>query len=626
MDVTPTFFMLDGTVVTGAPVSVQSEEIRYVDVKELLPERYRHQHNWGGLTLSYDGFNREMWSQFRFVEVNGGGSVDEFFTVKAESRASRLEAAWWMPEKSEAIIALGNVTDVATFATITFGDKKKRNVRMAPHATEILRFHSEKGQSAQSATIDIDGQAGSIVPTGLITSKDGSFNSVIRFYNPSSANQSNLYGTGLRLNGITPHMVLRNTTTNSILVAPQFTPLNGQSPYALPQISLAPEETREIDLALLRRVAQRRRDLGVVSVDVETVSGPGSVIGSLYATDDVKRLSYEVPLRDSGPLRTMTGSYPWKIGNDFSTLVYITNIGAESAEFVGQINYPGTHFLIDLRKLAPGETAVFDLRKIRDTQMTDSRGSKLPKDAEIGQFKWAIRSSTKGKVVLIGRAEMVNASDQISSSYSCNDPCPPYYDYWIDGLSEYVVVAESEPTAAWYRVNYDYGYSMGPFGAGANWSVDSTAASIDPTSSQATAVYGEDADVGGDVTVRANLGVQDRYGWDGLNCYFSYTENMIAETQIKVAGISNAVLVEAQEFDDGTATFYTINDCNVTCTEPGFVRLSLGCTSGLARKYRKQYWSRTNIIGPRLCIPFTVTYGNCFCNQPADCFETTLVP
>ena len=328
MNVTPTFYKRDGAVVVADPVTVQSAEIRYVDIKQLLPERYRHERDWGGFSLSYSGFNREMWSQFRFIGVNGGSNVDEFFTVKDESRSDELEAAWWMPPKSEAILALGNLSDSPTSATISFGDDRDRNVQLAPHATEVLRFKSEKGEKAESAVINVTGAPGSIVPTGLITSKDGSFNSVIRFYSPKLAKQPNLYANGFRVTGNTPHMVLKNTTSSSIDVVPKFVPLSGEaaSPFVLSQVSLAPNETSEVDLKPLMRVARTRSDLKVVSVEVTNWAGPGSVIGSLYGTDDTTSVNYDIPLRDSGPVRTMTGSYPWKIAADFTTIVYITTL------------------------------------------------------------------------------------------------------------------------------------------------------------------------------------------------------------------------------------------------------------------------------------------------------------
>jgi len=192
MDVTPVFYKRNGETVIGDPVRVGSAEIRYVNIMELLPERRRKESNWGGFALTYDGFNREMWSQFRFIGVNGGSNVDEFFTVKDEARSANYQATWWTPEKSEAIVALGNITDKATSASVTFASGRLRKINLPPHATELVRDeHSNRG-GAESVIIEVTGAPGSVIPTGIITAKDGSFNSVIRFYDPTRAKQSNL--------------------------------------------------------------------------------------------------------------------------------------------------------------------------------------------------------------------------------------------------------------------------------------------------------------------------------------------------------------------------------------------------------------------------------------------------
>jgi hypothetical protein len=46
---------------------------------------------------------------------------------------------------------------------------------------------------------------------------------------------------------------------------------------------------------------------------------------------------------------------------------------------------------------------------------------------------------TNGKHLLVGRAEMVSRSQRISTSYSCNDPCPPFYGGSIDPFPPPVV-------------------------------------------------------------------------------------------------------------------------------------------------------------------------------------------
>ena len=301
-------------------------------------------------------------------------------------------------------------------------------------------------------------------------------------------------------------------------MVPKFVPLSGEAErtFVASQVVLAPNEDTEVDLKPLLRAARKRRDLDLVSVEITNYAGPGSIIGAVYGIDEATGVNYDVPLRDSGLVRTMTGSYPWKISDDFTTVVYITNIGDQQAGFVGQINYDGGHFVIDPRKLAPGETAVFDLEKLRAWQAADNAGSRLPKTVLGGQFRWAIHGVTNGKVLLIGRAEMVSRSKHISTSYSCNDPCPPYYWGWIGPLPPIVIIHNSTSTSAWESCSYNSGYTMGPFSASADWSVDVATISATPSVDHTTTVTGEDP---GEGCLIADMGTQERYSWDGQNCY-----------------------------------------------------------------------------------------------------------
>lgn len=269
----------------------------------------------------------------------------------------------------------------------------------------------------------------------------------------------------------------------------------------------------------------------MVSVEVTNYAGPGSIIGSLYGINDTTRTNYDIPLRDSGLVRTMTGSYPWKIADDFTTVAYITNISDQKAEFIGQINYDGGHFIIDPRGLAPGETAVFDFEKIRDEQTADNAGAKIPQRASIGQFKWSIHGVTNGKLLLIGRAEMVSRSQRISTSYSCNDPCPPYIVGWLDGLQTPIIVNGTSNTSAWGIAYYDNGFSMGPFTYSASYSVDSSSISASPDGVHTTTVTGEEPGAG---CVNADMGSQERYSWDGQNCYDNNFTDPIGDTVVRM--------------------------------------------------------------------------------------------
>lgn len=533
LDVTPVFYRRNGDTVLGDAVRIESAEIRYVNIRDLLPRSYRGERNWGGFALSYYGANRQMWSQFRFLGVNGGGNVEEFFTVKAESRSPLYEAVWWVPDKSQSIIALGNISDSETSANVTFGDGQTRTVNLRPHATELVR-NEHSNSRAESVKIQVTGAAGSIVPTGIITAKDGSFSSVIRFYSPSLTRQRHLFANGFRVAGVTPHMILKNTSSSSLIVQPEFLPMSGRrnaDTLVLPLINLGPNEVTEVDLSAVKTAAASGRGHETVSVQIANSGSPGSVIGSLYGVDERTGMSYDMPLRDSGPPRAMTGSYPWKTTDDFRTTVYVTNITDQEAQFVPQIIYPGGHLIFEPRFLAPGETALFDLTQIRDEKRPDLAGNSLPANVSQGQFKWAVRGLTNGKIVLIGRAEMVSRSLSISTSYSCNDPCPPYYGGSIDPFMPPIVINGSAATAIWETAYYDTGYVSGPYSTGASWTLYDPIADIDPSYGHAPTATGTEL---GGTTLYGFIAMQQDYGWDGLNCYEYGQYEEYADTPVEV--------------------------------------------------------------------------------------------
>lgn len=531
MSVTPVFYTRNGERIVGDPVEIRSAEIRYVNIKDLLPARYRHRRDWGGFALTYYGTNREMWSQFRFLGVNGGGNIDEFFTVKDESRSALFEGAWWLPEKSEAVIALGNISDAATSVAVSFGNGHTRNVNLPPHATEVVK-EQYRDEGSASVELKVTGPVGSVVPAGLITTKDGSFNSVIRFYDPTKAKQPNLYANGFRLKGTTPHMVLKNTTQSSIAVLPRIIPLAGTTgTLTLSQVSLSAYEAKEVDLSELRQATTGRGDLDVVSLEVTNWAAPGSVIGSLYGTNNRTGIDYDVPLRDSGPIRSMTGAYPWKIDRDYKSIAYVTNITDEQAEFVVELAYEGGKFTLGPRKLQPRETAVFDLEQIRNDRARDILGHMLPSNVSQGQFKWAVRGVTNGNIVLIGRTEMVSRHQNVSSSYSCPMDCGPVYECQVD-YPLFIDVGNAEPASATEMASWNYGYTMGPYPVSASWSVDEPVASFDPSEASETAVNGV---TNGQANLTGFVGYFDRYDWDGLNCVFLGTVALLGGGQTQVA-------------------------------------------------------------------------------------------
>ncbi len=521
VDVTPTFYKLDGTAIVGNSVRLKPVEIRYVDLKKLIPGQYRNDQDWGGMTLAFTGGTRELWAQLRLTGINGGGGVDEFFTVPQEARSEAQQAIWWAPPQSLAIIALGNITDAATSATVSFGDGQSKTVNLPPHATEIIRYTPNFRAGGAAVTIQTTGAAGSVIPTGLIATKNGSFNSVIRFYDTRAARQPHLFANGLRLAGVTPHMLLKNTSSAPITATPEFSPAgNGAAgtPITLPAITLRPQQIVEVDLDPLMKAAQGRNDLEAVSVKVINGGAPGSLIGAVYSANNTTGVNYDVPLRDSGPLRNAAGSYPWRVDDDYSTLVSITNIGSQPAAFIATIRYEGGEYLPPMRTLAVGETAVFDLNKIHGEQIPDKDGKTLPRKATLGQFHWSVLRGSDD-VRLIGRGEMVSASKKASSSYSCPVCCPDSFGELM--LSPNTLFLPTGGSTATYvdGIWLDcYNNIVGPFGYpyGVDWWCENT--SVISIAHQSGNQYNVGGLTAGTSEMEADT-MEVYYNNDGMDCY-----------------------------------------------------------------------------------------------------------
>ena len=301
-------------------------------------------------------------------------------------------------------------------AKLQFSNGDYQEIEVPPFGTELVRRH--RGQTgsneAEGVTINAANGSGDLIPTGAVTANG--FTSSIRFYDTKSVVQQNLYATNFRLHHVQSKLVLRNTGTQSLLATPRLRPAQGNENdfIDLGGTSLAPGEIKSVALDSICAGTQGRSDFDKVSIEVMNSGDKGSLIAALNGVDESTGLTYDVPLRDIGNLRNSTGAYPWRLDRDVSTIVSITNVTSVPTDFVVQINFPGGPYLLDPHKLAPGATATYDLRKIRDQQIPDRAGHRIPTSVNGGQFRWFIRFGGR----LIGRAEMLSVARGISSSYT----------------------------------------------------------------------------------------------------------------------------------------------------------------------------------------------------------------
>ena len=287
-------------------------------------------------------------------------------------------------------------------------------------------------------------------------------------------------------------------------------------------MTLNPNEIVDVDIEPLKAATLGRSKFDHVSVQILNSGAPGSLIGALNGID-ANRLTYDVPLRDIGAMRNSTGAYPWRVDQDVSTVVSLTNTGTVASGVIAFIRYPGGSYQLDPRRLAPGETVFYDLREIRDKQIPDRDGRAIPRSVQGGQFKWSIYGFGPGSGRIIGRAEMISQSQGISSSYSCpGGNCPMEFSYAFFSPENLYLSEGDAAASSVFEVWCDAWGCTGPFGANVNeWENSNPLVAPMVTNGNVANFVAVD---GGETSFSAEIG-HDRWGWDGLNCYwlmFSY--------------------------------------------------------------------------------------------------------
>ncbi len=82
MEVTPVFYKRNGETVIADPVRIESAEIRYVKIMDLLPERYRHERNWGGFSRYSVDF--DAWHLIRTANQTATSTATGRCTISKE--------------------------------------------------------------------------------------------------------------------------------------------------------------------------------------------------------------------------------------------------------------------------------------------------------------------------------------------------------------------------------------------------------------------------------------------------------------------------------------------------------------------------------------------------------------
>jgi hypothetical protein len=236
---------------------------------------------------------------------------------------------------------------------------------------------------------------------------------------------------------------------------------NSTNTISLPAITLHRHDIRKIDLnGVINRDAAKQP--AAIGLEFDYPGAPGSVIMAAESVSQDDNQVFRVPMIDGSAISSSTGEYPWTLDGASSAFVYLKNATDVPQQYNLQIDFDGGIFSLGLKTIEPGQPVVFDLRALRDNQVPDANGRKIPANATGGHVHWSIDGNEQ--VGIIGRVEQVDFAKGISMTAACSECCPDsWYNFWIDPDTVVGFAGDSGQFAAMQQNITCYGEILDPF-------------------------------------------------------------------------------------------------------------------------------------------------------------------
>ncbi|MFN7947560.1 MAG: hypothetical protein U0Z53_19580 [Blastocatellia bacterium] len=320
-----------------------------------------------------------------------------------------------------------SVSGSATFAGISA--QHPVNGFLRPYESRIIDLPPGllRQSGAGAVSLSHNGGKGALLAMIHVQEPNKGFSAAVNFNDPAQGKTTQLHGAGLRLGNVfgdtlKPVIAVRNLGSSAASVTARipYAKQDGSTgTISLPSVSLAPGEIRLLDTSSPQL---GEADFATAGLELEYTGAPGRVIASACSVSHSGTHVFALPLKDPQGGLSSTGGYPWFINGTASTVVFIKNTTTEPRQFHLTLSYQGGKWGSNLKTLAPGQTYLLDIRKVRDEQEKGADGNIISPDAASGHVAWSVRGGTNK--VLIGRAQTVDFTNGLAATYECQCTCP----------------------------------------------------------------------------------------------------------------------------------------------------------------------------------------------------------
>ena len=313
-----------------------------------------------------------------------------------------------------------------------------------------------------------------LIANGKITDEARGFSSTIYFPSPALENAAAVHASGLPvgfpsadspyagIGNFVPHAVVRNLlgTPQTVTVTLEYPtpppptaadtpappPATGNTPPKRPlgdktnhpewgvglggatatltaaTVSLGAFSTQ--DLSLDSAMSQLPGPVPYVSIRIQYSGAPGSVVSHVFSLDATRDLVVDAMVQNEGNGWASSGGNPWHLDSDTESVVFLTNESDQPARIGCSVTANGVTYYLTMLVLAPHETRAIDIRALRDAQIADFKGNKIPAAASDGSILW----NRLDNVPVMGRLCVIQRHNGMTATYDCcYCPCPDYF-------------------------------------------------------------------------------------------------------------------------------------------------------------------------------------------------------
>jgi hypothetical protein len=434
--VTPILYSLGGSSFTAAPVTVGGEASLDVDLNALAAQAgpaFRS----GSFEFTYTGRMLEIGGGLRIVDAARSLIFDEQLLEPGMKFSSpQLEAVYAVPfQSAEVSVIFTNTTSqpLSVSGDATFAGANGHypvQGQLGPHETRVVDLPRGLVRQAKAGAVSLayDGAKGALLAVIHVQEPGKGFSAAVNFADPAQGKTAQWHGAGLRLGFVggeqlAPTIAVRNLGSSNSTVTGRIqysTASGGAGTANLANTVLAPGEMKLIPSPNLNLLPT---NISTAGLELEYTGAPGSVIAAAHSATAGGNQVFALPLKDPQGGMSSTGGYPWFISGNSSTVVFLKNTTDAPQRFYLELVYPGGRWGAKLRTIDAHQTLAFDVRAIRDSQEKDVDGDAIPADATVGHVAWGVLGNQNK--VLIGRAQTVDFSTGLASTYECQCLCPP---------------------------------------------------------------------------------------------------------------------------------------------------------------------------------------------------------